>query len=136
MKIYEKYSNSLKNDVYIKGMLIQHYQNMHDVEIAYKIFMSIDKDKMEIAPIGCMMQTYCNANMNKECIDLFKNISNINSRLNPDISSCITVLIAQGTAYQFESKIHSEFVDDNNGNKWMLSELRIQISLIYFYGKM
>ena len=137
MIIYEKYSSSLKNDIYIKGMLIHHYQNINDVENAYKIFSSIDKDKMEIACIGCMMQTYCNANMNTECIDLFQNIHNINDKLKPDILCYITVVTActQATAYQFGSKIHNDLKNNINGNQWMLSELRIQISLIHLYGK-
>eukprot|EP01083_Nonionella_stella_P197776 726837_1 len=134
MQIYETYASALGDDIYIKGMWIHYYQTIGDVSNAVRVFNSIRNDRMDIVCIGSMMQTYCNANMNTECIDLFQRIRSINSKLKPDILSYIVVVTActQATAYQFGSAIHEEL---KHGNQWMLSELRIQISLIHLYGK-
>ena len=137
-KLFLKLSRNLNDhSIELKNKLIDFYGNFGDYKDALNIFCNInDKDKT-IKTIGCMMNVYCNNNLNYECIQLFENIKNINNKLFADII-CYTIVFKackQSTLLHIGQKIHNQLLKENKNGKLILKENSIKISLINMYGK-
>ena len=120
----------------MKNILIDFYGSLSDVENALQIFDSIGDTQKDIISINAMMKAYNNADMNAECMELFKSIHDVNNgSLECDAITFSTALkaCADGTSSCDGQSIHETLKTKKYKN--LLKETMIQTNLINMYGK-
>eukprot|EP01084_Bolivina_argentea_P285222 489081_1 len=115
--------------------MIDFYGEMEDINKAMHIFNTMNlENRHNICTMSVMMNAYCNNEMNKECMDLYKYI--IDNGIKPNHITVATVLKAatHESALCFTNDIYEYFKLYDYNNE-ILKSLHVQLNLIGLYGK-
>eukprot|EP01083_Nonionella_stella_P270618 916532_1 len=121
-------------DVDLKHTLIHLYGNAMEIARALDIFHSIDNASKSVITINAMMNAFCVCNLNKECIELFEDISNINTLIKPDIVS-YKILVTAVTFVASLDSARNVYQDVTLNHEEMMNDMELCIKLINMNSK-
>eukprot|EP01083_Nonionella_stella_P006316 18364_1 len=122
----------------LKTSIIDFYGHFELMDDALSVFNAIPDHDKSLECINSMMNAYCNAQQNEQCVTLFQTIAtNTNwTHLQPDMISYNTAIkgCLQGHLIVYGQQLYAQLKHNKDLN-WMLSDKSVQTSLISMFAE-